>query len=207
MKKLIMIMLFAFLAGFISSCISVKSDYPDIKYYNINFNKDSIADCNTIEGSLLIRGFEISNEYNTDHILVNTEGKVKRYFYHRWIKNFEQIATDYTIKAITEKEIFSDGVYTISTYIAPDYVLEAYVMEVKTVFDEENEDFFVRLKIKFNMIQRKEITTDPVEIFNKVFTSVIKIEEDRIKHVPPAVESAMEDILSQLINEISYLSE
>ncbi len=203
MKKTLTILVLAFLLSLINSCVSIKSDYPDIKFYALDFNNDNISAGKKIEGSLLVRGFEISNEYNTDYLLVNTEGSIKRYFYHRWIKNFELLATDYIVKAMTEKEIFSKGIFTISTYIAPDYVLEGYVMDVKTVFDDENEDYFVELKIKFNMIERIQITKEPVELFNKVFSSKVKIEDDKIMLVPPAVETAMEDITSRLISEIA----
>jgi ABC-type uncharacterized transport system auxiliary subunit len=202
MKNLKILLVLLVLVPLMNSCIDIKSDYPDIKYYSLNFYADSISSKKTIEGSLLIRGFAISNEYDTDYLLVNTENKVKRFFYHRWFKNFNQIATDYTIKAFTEKKVFDGGVYTVSTYVSADYILEGYVMEVKNVFDKEKDTNYTQLKIKFNMIKIESRTTEPLELFNEVFTSTVTMPDDRIKYVPKAVETAITDITNQLIKKI-----
>lgn len=203
MKKIGLYIIIAAISIVTSGCINIKSDYPDISYYTITPDKDSLISDYMIDGSVLVRAFDISNSYDTDYITVMAEKKVKKFFYHRWADNFDKLATDYIIQAFIEKNLFSKGVYSTSTYVVPDYILEAYIIQVKNVYDEENDDNYSEVKIKFNMLRRLNKTSEPINIFNKEFSSKVHFEDDKVKYIAPAINKAMKNITNKLFETIS----
>lgn len=189
-----------------NSCINLKSDYPDIQFYNISPDFDSIKSDFQIPGSIFIRQFSSGNAYDTDYFIASTgENKIKKYFYHRWTDNFNNLATDYFIQTFTRKKIFSDGVYESTSYIIPDFVLEGHIIEILAHNDlDNNENNYASISINLSFINRGNKLNEPVKLFNKEFSAKVKRPNKKVSTIAPAFDSCMTIITNKLIKEISH---
>lgn len=198
-KKIILGLISALL---LSSCIKLKEDYPSIDYYSLQLKPIQIEKLGQVEGALLIRNFNISSEYETDHILVTwDDNRVQRYYYHRWLTNFNNMATDFVTMHINQVDIFSEGAISGSSLVIPDFVMEGKIMEMIT-FNSAKGQSYVQLTVNARLMQRNIADNELAIKFNKIYTQRINRQNSQINNVAEAYSKALSLITQMIILDI-----
>ncbi|MFP4368282.1 MAG: ABC-type transport auxiliary lipoprotein family protein [Bacteroidota bacterium] len=184
---------FLLLTVLISGCIDFRSEYPEIDYYKLTQAPYSIKDIQELDGTLQIRPFSVSSEYNTSLLLAKwNDTRVERYYYHRWITSPAEMVTDFFVQRFSEIKAFKGGILKPTTLMIPDYVLEGQVLEMAAVNSEGNKqgDNYVTISIKVLLIERDPMSTDKSILLSKVYTHKIDRRNNEAVSIPGAFSKA-----------------
>lgn len=207
MKALLLIALCAVIA---SGCISVKTEYPDIAYYRLDQTAATLPTNLKINGALLVRHFTINGDFDTDHLLAREpDGDIKRYYYHRWISDPPEMATNFFIDQCIESGIFTQGVIGSSSAILPKYILEGRILEMIATNGKSNKPKknFVTVRIQLTLL---EFIPDQVErpvVFQRLYERKVLRKNGKAKSIPEAFSKAMSDLAGQALSDIYSVSE
>lgn len=201
MKKYL---LFLALIPLLSGCFSLRVDYPEINYYRLEQMPGKLEDVgiSTIHGSLLIRNFTASDEINSDHFLaIWDNGKVQKYYYHRWITNIAELVTDFIVTRYNNLRVFSDGAIKSGSMIKPDYLLEGSLLEMyaHNNNDDEKNDNYVYLSMRISLLKKVPLSVDKKILLNKVFTVKQKRKNSSVENIADAFSKAMTKITDKTL--------
>lgn len=200
------LMLLALALGIVlqfNSCISIKSDYPEINFYNLDQTATTAAAQQDLEIALMIRDFSIAAEYDSERILTKWEGlRIQRYFYHRWTADPAELITDYFTGTMSRSSVFS-SVITPPTVIIPDYILEGEIIEMMAYSseDEETENYVV-LSLKMSLISTDPAKTEENVVMDKVYTTKVQRENEKAATIAPAFSNAASKLSREVLSDI-----
>ena len=203
--RLCIILAFVALA---QSCISLKSEYPEISYYRLSQEPSTFRNTATIPGTLQVRNFTAVDEVQTDQLIALTDNNhVEKYYYHRWIAEGSQLMTDYFLVRLNSLKAFAGGVCSPSTVLVPDFILEGQVLDMVAFNAPENdkhakEDSRVNVSIKITLLKRTPGKVDKEIVLNKVFTNSTKRENNTVATIPPAFSKCLAKLTDQMMTEI-----
>jgi len=191
----------------LSGCFSLRVDYPEINYYRLEQQPSKLEDVgiSTIKGSLLIRNFTASDEINTDHFLaVWDNGRVQKYYYHRWIANIAELVTDFIVTRFNNLRVFSDGAIKSGSMIKPDYILEGSLLEMyaHNSKDDEKQNNYVYISMRVSLLKKVPLSVDKKILLNKVFTIKQKRKNKSVDNIANAFSKAMTKITDKTLLDI-----
>jgi ABC-type uncharacterized transport system auxiliary subunit len=189
----------------LQSCITIKDNYPDIKFYSLTHEPASVLTYPKQDLSLLFLSLRISPEIDSRHLIGYTDGKLQRYFYHRWINDLNDLSSDYLINKISESSLFGKGVIKSSSIIIPDLILEGEILDAKASSNDNNkpESNYVEVKIRFSFIRRSAAGSERKIIFNKDYNEKALRSNYEVNTIAPAISKALTQISNKLIDDIN----
>lgn len=199
--------LFILYLSFLGSCINLREEYPEIHYYRLNQIEGTIQNIGTgtIEGTLQIRDFSISDEIDTDNFLAVSGGtKVQKYYYHRWISNCADIVTNFILTRYNNLRVFTGGAVKPGSMILPDYILEGQVIDMvaHNYEGDDNNTNYVYISLRISLLKKVPLNTDKAIILNKIFTVKSPRKDDSAESIAPAFSNAVSQISDQMLLEI-----
>ncbi len=189
----------------LASCISLKEEYPEYKYYRLTQLPSTLEeeDLAPLDASLQVRGFCASEGVNTDHfIAVYDETRMKKYYYHRWIANVADLTTDFLVNRYNQINVFAEGVVKSGSLIMPDYILEGQILDMTAQNDEENEKYSVFIALRITLLKKEHLKTSENIIFNKVFTEKVERKNEEIPSIASAFSKAASKVSDEILLEI-----
>lgn len=204
-NKLKTILLFLLITVITYSCINLKSEYPKINYYSLKQDAISIPHVQKINTALQIRDLSIGYQYSTDHIIARwTDTKTQVYFYHRWITDFEDLATDFIITRFNKANLFNKGVVGTKTTVIPEYILEGEILDVIAINSTTSApgDNFVTLTIRINVIKRNPMKNERNILISKVYEKKVNRTNSSVTTIPSAFSKAISAICDEMIVDI-----
>lgn len=194
-----------FLALALSGCIELKEEYPDIKYYAFTQEPFSIQSFAVSPVTLMARDFIMNSEYETQHILARwADGRVQRYFYHRWAGDLSSLITDFISNRINISRAFAGGVVKPTMLVMPDYIIEGEIMEM-IAKNSENAgpgDNYVKAVIKINLLTRAPQGHRERLIFAKIYEDQVNRRDNLVVSIAPAFSEALSRIAETMIVDI-----
>lgn len=190
------------------SCISLKSEYPDISYYRLNQEPSTYRNTATIPGTLQVRSFTAVDDVQTDQLLAMTDNNhVEKYYYHRWVAEGSQLLTDYFLVRLNNLKAFSGGVCTSSTVLVPDFILEGQVLDMAAYNAPEKDkqakdENRVQVSIKITLLKRTPGKVDKDIVLNKVFSQAHKRDNSSVSSIAPAFSKCLAKMTDQMMTEI-----
>ena len=203
-KTLSILLTFTFFSLIITSCINLREDYPEINYYGIKSENIKPAKFKA-EGLLQVRPFGGANLLSERRFLVETsEGKIDKYYYHRWSDDFQELFTWEVISQLSTDKYFTDGIVNQGTALIPDYILEGDILNLRIFNDEDNREdsSFVELQVKINLISRKPSKSSINSLYTNVYSQRVFRESNRALTIAPAVTKAAEMIITHIGEDI-----
>lgn len=193
MKKAIYLLAILFIA---SSCINLKSPYPDVSYYRLNAEPYAVKQIDTIEATIQMRNLTINDEFNTDHIIASKlpSKEVQVYYYHRWISKFDDLISGYVLSRINSYGIFKGGFVPSNSINVPNYILEGRILHVQANNnDKKNEPDanWVELTINMSFYKRSETEAGLSLLFNKNYTQRINRQNSLVETIPQSMSKAI----------------
>ncbi|HOM05312.1 MAG TPA: hypothetical protein PLU67_07450 [Candidatus Kapabacteria bacterium] len=207
MKKVVYLLL----AFVFTSCINLKSPYPDIKYYRLSNEPLMLVNLDTLPISVQLRNITINDEFNTDHIIATDAQtrKVQVYYYNRWISKFDDLATGFLLSRISSYGVFSGGFHPASSINDPDYILEGRVINLTAINSEKKNSpdaNSVEITINCSFYRRSNEFSGLNLLFNKSYTQRVNRINNFVETIPQATSRAMalisDMILVDMINHI-----
>lgn len=190
----------------ISGCIHLKDEYPKINYYTLKHEPTSLSNMAQKNVSLIIRDLSLNESYSGVQLLANLEkNKVQKYFYHRWINDFSQIATDFLITRFDRMNIFKGGVSNSTSSIIPNYILEGKITELYAQNSEIDvkENCFVNMEVSVTFFRRNQ-KGDPIEqIFSKIYSHKTQRPNNNAESIPEAFSKSYSMICDQIIVDVN----
>lgn len=186
----------------LSSCISIKSDYPKIEYYRLSQEPSLITSNVVFEGLLQVRDITVTEDIDTDQFIALWDNtKLQRYFYHRWISDVPSLMTDFIVSRYGKREMFTKGISTSSSLIPPDYLLDIRVLEMMAFNSESKEPNSnkVKLSVQLSFFKRNASEALPKLITKEVFTSEQNRANSTAKTIPIAFSKAFSEISDRII--------
>lgn len=188
-----------------NSCINLKNEYPEIKYYNLSQVNDKPLDVYKYDAILLVRNVDISAAIYGSQILVNWDSKsYQKYFYHRWADDFDLLTSDFITQRFQNSGVFKSGVTKTIGSALPDYILDVIIndlfIESKSNSDEINS---VNLEITVSLLKRNSDDKDNKVLFNKQYKNRTIRQNNRIENVAQNVSIAISKITDEIINDVS----
>jgi ABC-type uncharacterized transport system auxiliary subunit len=192
----------------LGGCISIMQEYPEIEYYRLNQEKAKYKNIGQITGVLQIRDFNISQEADSEQLIV-MEGttRLEKYYYHRWISGPDDMITDFMVERFNRMKTFSGGALRTSSLLLPDYILEGEVLEMSAHNSDSDEDGanHVYMAIHINLIKRDPLKIDKTILLNKIYEGRENREDDEIRNVAPAFSLLVSDLTDQLIFDVQSM--
>jgi ABC-type uncharacterized transport system auxiliary subunit len=189
----------------LSGCLNLRTEYPDVKYYELKQTPVSISKIDTIPGALQIRHINISGEFDSDAILARWgETRVQRYNYHRWISNVSGLVTDYLVERYSRAGAFSNGVIKPTSMILPDYILEGQVIEMIAVNSESEEpgSNYVVFSMKVNLLKRNSLKIEKQILLTETYHVEVPRKNNKVATIPPAFSKAVGQVADMLFVDI-----
>ncbi len=205
MRITIILALFCFVP-FLTGCISLKSEYPNITYYRLEPNLSAGQEPGGIDGTLLIREFSISGEYDSEHLLrAESETEIQRYYYHRWIQEPASMLSDFVLNRMLSRKLFGEGVVKGGTQILPDYFLEGRVLEMVAGNASEGRSGWVRLRIHFVLVELRAGQAERRVLLQKVFSATGERADDTAASIAAAMSAAAARVTDALTKDLLAL--
>lgn len=193
----------------LSSCISIKSDYPTIYYYNLHQEASEFKNIVTVKGSLQIRNFTAIDEFYLENIQTQwDDGSIQKYFYHRWVADPPDMVTDFIVVRMNNLKAFSKGAVKSNTILLPDFILEGNLLEFNSFSSNENKpnSNYVKITIAINLIKRPLTKSDTTEhIFHKVYSNVTYRDNNSVKSIPVAFSKCLSYITDLIIQDVQQV--
>ncbi|MFC2129919.1 hypothetical protein ACFLSQ_00645 [Bacteroidota bacterium] len=192
---------------FLTSCISLRVEYPEIHYYRLSHHEGTFQNIGlgTIDGTLQIRNFSVSDEVDTDHFLaIWGDTKVQRYYYHRWIANCADLITNFMLTRYNDLRVFTGGVVKPGSVIIPDYIMDGQVIDM-VAYNGEDDDKkanYVYISLRISLLKKVPLSTDKTILLNKIFTVKTARKNNSVETIAPAFSKAVSQISDKMLIEI-----
>jgi ABC-type uncharacterized transport system auxiliary subunit len=205
-------LIFALATLFVASCISVRTDYPEIKYYQIKQEAPTSSNRATVSGVLQVRGFTGAEAVSTDEILVtNSNHQIQKLYYHRWAAECPQMLTDYFVLRLNNLKAFSGGTINSSTMLVPDFILEGELLDMNAIGSSEdkngNAENSVNITLRISLIKRSPGKIEKELVFNKTYNKKTKRTDNSAPSIAPAFAVAcagmFDDIMTDIQREVA----
>jgi ABC-type uncharacterized transport system auxiliary subunit len=200
-KLLIPVLLLIGFAG----CISIKSDYPDIKYYRLKQLPSNFKNVGPISGVLQIRNFSISEELDNDQLIALWDNaRLQKYYYHRWLSGAAGMATDFFITRFNQLGIFKDGTVKSNTILTPEFIMEAQILDMvaRNSTEEAGKKNSAIVTMQINIIQRIPLQIEKKIIVSKVYTATAERPNTEAVTIPDAISQCFSEISDKLLSDI-----
>ncbi|HRP01561.1 MAG TPA: ABC-type transport auxiliary lipoprotein family protein [Candidatus Kapabacteria bacterium] len=189
----------------LNSCINLKNEYPDIKYYSLSQIKDKSLDIYKVDASLYVRNISTNSIIYGSQLIINwDDASIQKYFYHRWAEDFDLIANDFITQRIQESGLFKQGVTKVIGSILPDYILDISIddldIDSKSNSDEINS---VTLQITISLIKRNFEGKDNIFLFNKTYQNRAIRKNNKVENVAENTSLVLSKIVDDMIVDIS----
>jgi len=189
-----------------SSCISFREEYPEIHYYRLEQQGGNLQNigAGTIEGTLQIRNFSVSEGIDNDHFLgIWEDNKVQVYYYHRWIANAADLVTDFIVTRYNDLRVFTGGVVKPASILVPDYILEGQLIDmVAHNSNGSKATNYVYIAVRISLVKKVPLSTDKTILINKVFTVKSPRKNNSVETIAAAFSEAVSQISDQMLLEI-----
>lgn len=193
----------------LTSCINLRVNYPDINFYDLSLpTEDNITIIN-VKNNIQIRDFTINRKYVGNRIYHTDGNIVKPYYYHRWLSDFNDLATDYIRTVFIKSQAFSEGVIENDAITQPDYILQGKIIDYQVVNnDNDTEDDienYIILSINIIIYQTATITNNAAnlkEIYTNNYSVKIERESNKAITIAPAFTKGMNQITVKLLYDV-----
>lgn len=202
--KGIIIIIFVFFTAIFSSCINLRVDYPEIKYYGLE-PEEKLPSRLKVDGILQVRTFTGSNILSTRRFLVEKYTKeIEQYYYHRWNDDFTELFTWLCLSRLNTAKIFTGGVVPQNTVQIPNYILEGEILELKIYNGSEKlkDSSYAQITIKANILGFNPDSTNFISLYTNVYTSKVFRETDKAITIAPAVNKAANQIVTTISEDL-----
>jgi ABC-type uncharacterized transport system auxiliary subunit len=202
----IKIIFFIGIISMVSGCIHLKDEYPKINFYILKHEPTSLSNMAQKNVSLVIRDLYLNEAYSGSQIFANWEkNRVQKYFYHRWINDFSQIATDFLITRFDKMNIFKGGVSNSSTTIIPDYIIEGNIIELYAQNNEiiNKNNCFVNMEVSITFFRRNKSGVPIEQVFTKIYSQKTQRPNNDAETIPEAFSKSYSIICDQIIVDVN----
>ncbi len=197
----------------LTSCISLKSDYPKITYYRLpqktvqkgtpagSATSSALsADAMRLSETLLVKTFTIDTEFDTEQILaLNGTSEIQPYNYFRWIAEPRELVTAYVVNHLQASGNFVGGVMTETTSVAPTLQMECRIAEfVARNMGNGAPSAAITLHV---VVQRASGANSPV-ILQKTYSQTSPRTNGEAASIPEAMSEALSKIADAVIVDI-----
>jgi ABC-type uncharacterized transport system auxiliary subunit len=190
----------------ISGCIHLKDEYPKINYYTLIQEPTSLSNMAPKNVSLVVRDLNLNETYAGVQLLAHWEkSRIQKYFYHRWINDFSQIATDFLITRFDRMNVFQGGVSNSTSAQIPDYILEGNIIDL---YAQNNENIiagncFVNMEVSVTFF-RRNLSGSPIEqLFTKNYSQKTQRRNNDAESIPDAFSKSYSMICDQIIVDVN----
>lgn len=197
----------------LSACINLRSPFESVSYYYLSQQPLDSTLTDKLNAALLVRGISVSNEFYSEKLLAFEEGQLKRYHYHRWVADFQEMISDYFINRFNFYQVFSGGAVTYTSAVTPEYILEGHISEMLAFnYEDSNEGRnSIRISARFMLLKRIPQKAEPEVIFNKLYNERVQRINIEAATIAPAYSIAFsniaDDVLKDIINAIGSNSQ
>ncbi len=192
----------------LTSCISLKSDYPKITYYRLPQKTvqkgipagSAVSSVLSVREILLVKTFTIDTEFDTEQILaLNGTSEIQPYNYFRWIAEPRELVTAYVVNHLQASGNFVGGVMTETTSVAPTLQMECRIAEfVARNMGNGAPSAAITLHV---VVQRASGANSPV-ILQKTYSQTSPRTNGEAASIPEAMSEALSKITDAMIVDI-----
>ncbi len=212
MRRMTIFSAAALLLCCLSSCISLKSEYPEIHYYNLQPIQPAQPIKHTLDGVLLVRQFLSHAEYSGENVLVDRgNNNIDRLYYHRWVDEPATLISDMLVQRCLESELFQGGVVQGASQVLPDYFVEGRVMELiagegrPPELEETSERVrgWARVRVHFSLVRIDAERSSRDVVLQRIYEYAAPRPNTSISSIAPAVSVAAGNVVDQFIEEMA----
>ena len=187
----------------LTSCINIKSDYPEIAYYEIDVPNVNVSKIK-IQNTLMIRDFKAPFLSSPRIFMVEkSTGNYEKLFYYRWANNFDILFNGVLLNYLSKSEAFIGGVVTSYSSLIPAYTLEGEILNLRIFDDNEKNKSFAELSVKVNLLGYSPNDSVQFQLFyTNLYTKRIPREKNKPETIAPAVNKAVNEICSEMLADI-----
>ncbi len=198
MSRFVLVVL---LLGFLSGCFNIRTKYFETKYYSLQQEEFSFRNIATVDASIFLVELKVPSLLDGNSMFqILKDGSVKKYFYHRWISEYEEMISDFIISRINLSKAFSEPVRKdVSLLVDSDYFLSGQVIDF-SAYSDDSKNNYVNVAIQFSLI--KKVGAVRQIIFLKNYTQRINRQSSAVETIPPAFSKALSLIVDSLILDI-----
>ncbi|HRS02236.1 MAG TPA: hypothetical protein P5545_06775 [Bacteroidota bacterium] len=188
---------------FLSGCINIKSDYPEITYYELTVPKVEPAKTK-VQNTLMVRDFKAPYISSPRIFMVEkSSGEFEKLFYYRWANDFDILFNGVLLNYLSKSEAFLGGVVSSNSSLIPAYILEGEILDLKIYNDNEKNKSFAELSVKVNLLGYTPNDTVQFQLFyTNLYTKRITRAKDTPETIAPAINTAVNEICSEMLTDI-----
>lgn len=212
MQRITLISAAALLLCCLSSCISIKSEYPEITYYNLQAIQPAQPVKQALNGVLLVRQFLSHAEYSGENMLLDRgNNEIDRLYYHRWVDEPATLVSDMLVQRCLETELFQGGVVQGASQVLPDYFVEGRVIELiagdgrPPELEEVSERVrgWARVRVHFSLVRIDAERSSREVALQRIYEYTAPRPNTSISSIAPAVSLAAGNVVDQFIEDMA----
>ncbi|GBE30104.1 hypothetical protein BMS3Bbin04_01130 [bacterium BMS3Bbin04] len=204
MKRALLLSIALLLLG---GCFKIPRETLEIVRYTFRPTELASPSDTSYDGALLVMPFTASVVQHGDRIVYKgNDQEMATYYYHRWIAPPELLLADLLAESLLEANIFSGGIYTMTSGIAPSHELQGRLVHLYA--DNRRGEQAAVVEIVLSIFSLDPTTYEKVLVLQKPYRYRVKREDGKIDSFIPAVTEAMELWLSDVrVDLVTMLAE
>jgi ABC-type uncharacterized transport system auxiliary subunit len=197
----------------LSSCISLKSEYPSTVYYRLTESAVTPF-AQSYDGDILVKPLTIDSEFDTDQMLIvvgGETGETQILHYHRWTSEPQELLTAHIVNRFQQSGLFRRGVFTPVSAVAPALQLEGRVTEFLATnaaavpgTSVSSGGASARLRVHYTL-QRIDDTGKPLILLQKVYSHTAPRASSQAASIAPAMSEAANAVADSLARDIARI--
>jgi ABC-type uncharacterized transport system auxiliary subunit len=202
LKSIVIILFSIFL---LSSCFSIRTEYPRVEYYRLEQEQVSVKNIGKMPVTLMVKDFIPASELETSHLMALwDENRLQRYNYHLWNTDLASMLTDFIIKRYNTTGAFTGGVVKSSASISPDFIMECHLIDMMAYnFEKSGENKnYVFVSIQVNVFRRTPLDAKNNIILSQVYSQKVTRADNLVKTIVPAFSTAVSLMTDKMLIDV-----
>lgn len=183
---------------FLTSCIGIPTEYPEIEYYSLSHIDIKENKYYLFDYSIKLEDVNIPSEFESLFILEQKDkNQVEKYIYHRWLTTPDVLYKNYLNSYLAKSNIFKSILFAENRSIIPDITINANIVDFKANKIDNN------VYVIINFVVTKNNQDNSAEIIlNKNYEHRVERENNKIRNIPVAYNKAINMITNSFINDL-----
>ena len=182
----------------LASCINIRTEYPQITFYQLSGEPSIISPDMKIDAALQIR-MRNTDGIDNDHLSRCLKMKIKKIFLSPLDQRCCSLTTDFS-KPLYRTHVFRNVVINASSAVIPDFYLELRLVQMDCFSSTQKpkDSSYVEVVIQATLIKSPVDKTQTRTLAARSFKSRIKRPDAEIKSIVPAYNKAFSELTDMI---------
>ena len=201
MKKLALMIFFAFFSFLMVSCVNFTREYKEVYYYHVDYAPPAIEGTPVKDITVRLGSFNAASSFQSLKIIYSTSKyRRKTYEYHHWLVSPSDMISELLHRDMAASKLYG-AVVTVRSSLPPQYELEGTIEEIME--RDEGDVWFSVISMRCAAFAFPEKIGKKKVLYQKAYKESIRTEKNSPGAVVAAMSEAMEKISVKIQKDLN----